>query len=116
MRLYLCDARKEDTEEGVLSTRSDATNYRDWSFLPVNTPDNYFGITPEIPYEGSYYSTIYASFPFTFASTGMAAYYVSLVDNGVAVLSEVANNTVPTSAPVIIKCSSNSVENNQLHI
>lgn len=116
LRLYLCDARKEDTEEGVLSTRSDATNYRDWSFLPVNTADNYFGITPEIPYEGAYYSTIYASFPFTFASTGMTAYYVSKVENGIAVLSEVSNNAVPSSVPVIIKCASNSVENNQLHI
>ncbi|MBR6629312.1 MAG: InlB B-repeat-containing protein [Bacteroidaceae bacterium] len=115
-RLYLCDARKEDTVDGVLSTRSDASNYRDWNILPLNTEENYFGISPEFFYAESYYSTIYASFPFTFKSAGMQAYYVSMIENGIAVLSEIVDNIVPASVPVIIKSSSNLAENNRLNI
>ena len=117
VRLYLCDGRKEDTEEGVMSTRSDATTHRNWEILPLSSSgDNYFGITSEYAYNGSYYSTLYASFPFTFASSGMAAYYVSKVENGIAVLAEVANNTVPASMPVIVKTASGEPSANRLNI
>lgn len=117
MRLYLCDARKENTEEGVLSTKSDATTHRNWQFLPVDAAgDEYFGITSEFSCGGSFYSTLYASFPFTFASLGMTAYYVSQVENGVAVLSEVTGNKVPASMPVIIRTASSEPANNRLDI
>ncbi len=117
LRMYLCDGRKEDTEEGSMSTKSDATTHRNWEILPLSTSgDNYFGITSEYAYNGSYYSTLYASFPFTFASSGMSAYYVSKVENGVAVLAEVANNTVPASMPVIIKTASSEPSANRLNI
>lgn len=117
LRMYLCDGRKEDTEEGSMSTKSDATTHRNWEILPLSTSgDNYFGISSEYAYNGSYYSTLYASFPFTFASSGMAAYYVSKVDNGIAVLAEVANNTVPASMPVIIKTASSEPSGNRLNI
>jgi len=117
MRMYLCDARKENTEEGVLSTRSDATNYRDWEIIPLSSAsDNYFGVTSELTYNGAYYSTLYASFPFTFASSGMTAYYVSQVMDGIAVMKEVPNNVVPASVPVLIKAASAEATNNRLNI
>lgn len=117
VRLYLCDARKENTEDGVLSTKSDATTHRNWQFLPVSAAGNeYFGVTSELSYEGSYYSTLYASFPFTFASSGMTAYYVSAVENGVAVMDELPNGAVPASVPVIIRASSSAPTDNRLHI
>lgn len=115
--MYLCDSRKEDTTDGVLSTKSDATNYRDWEFLPISaTGTEYFGVTAEFSHNGSYYSTLYASFPFTFASSGMTAYYISLVEEGIAVLTEVPNNVVPASMPVIIKATSAEAANNRLNI
>lgn len=117
LRMYLCDSRKENTTDGTLSTKSDATNYRDWEFLPISaTGAEYFGVTSEFSYNGSYYSTLYASFPFTFASSGMTAYYVSLVEEGIAVLTEVPNNVVPASMPVIIKATSAETANNRLNI
>lgn len=117
LRKYLCDGRKEDTEEGSMSTNSDNTTHRNWEILPLSSSDdNYFGITSEYAYNGNYYSTLYASFPFTFASSGMSAYYVSKVDNGIAVLAEVANNTVPASMPVIIKTASSGPSANRLNI
>lgn len=117
LRMFLCDGRKENTVEGVLSTKSDATTHRNWEFLPVSAAgDEYFGVTSEFSLNGAYYSTLYASFPFTFASSGMTAYYVSLVENGVAVLSEVTGNVVPASMPVIIKTTSAEPVDNKLNI
>lgn len=116
-RLFLCDARKENTEEGVLSTRSEENNYRDWELLPLSAnSSNYFGITPEINIGNDYYATLYASFPFTFYSEGMQAYYISTVDENIAVLSEVEDNIVPASMPVIIRCSSPEPELNKLEV
>ena len=117
LRKFLCDGRKEDTEEGSMSTISDNTTHRNWEILPLSSSgDNYFGVTSEYVYNDSYYSTIYASFPFTFASSGMAAYYVNKVENGIAVFAEVANNTVPASMPVIIKTTSSDPSANRLNI
>ena len=117
LRVYLCDGRKEDTEEGVMSTKSDVTTHRDWEILPISSStDNYFGVIPDFYCEDGYYSSFYASFPFTFASPGMTAYYVSSIENGVALLSEVTGNMVPASMPIIIKMSSSEVSDNRLNI
>ena len=117
VRLFLCDGRMEDTEEGVMSTKSSANAHRNWEILPLSSSsDNYFGITPEFTYNGACYSTLYASFPFTFASSGMVAYYINKVENGVAIISEVPNNMVPGSMPVIIKTTSAEPTNNRLNI
>lgn len=90
----------------------------DWNILPVAASgDNYFGITPSVSAGNAYYHSFYASFPFTFSSTGMTAYYVSLVDaaKSAVVVKEVSGG-VPASTPVIVKCSSDQPANNKLNI
>lgn len=117
MAMYLCDARLEDTELGVLSTKSSNNTYREWSIISVSCEgEQYFGLNPEQQYNGSYYTTFYASFPFSFASSGMKAYYISLVENGKAVYSEVADGKVPASMPVFIQSSATGAVNNKLDI
>jgi len=118
LRMYLCDARIESTAEGVLSTKdmSSYPTYQKWNITPVSTDGEYFGITPEVSYGGAHYGTLYASFPYTFASSGMTAYYVSVVDNGVAVIAPVAGNAVPAGMPVVVKVSSTDPVNNKLNI
>ncbi len=118
LRMFLCDARVENTAEGVLSTKdmSSSPTYQKWNITPVSTDGEYFGITPEVSYGSAYYGTLYASFPYTFASSGMTAYYVSVVENGVAVIAPVAGNAVPAGMPVVVKVSSTDPANNKLNI
>ena len=90
----------------------------DWYILPVAADgDNYFGITPSVSAGGAYYQSFYAAFPFTFSSTGMSAYYVSQVDaaKSAVVIKEVTGG-VPSTTPVIIKCSSDQPASNKLNI
>lgn len=117
MRLYLCDARIEDTEEGVLSTHSESNNFRDWEIIPVSSENgNYFGITPEFAHDNFYYCTTYTSFAMTPASAGMTAYYISKVDNNIAVLTEIKGNAIPTATPIIIKTLSTEPAENKMEI
>lgn len=116
-RIYLADMERSSVIDGALGTNDMGTNYRNWYILPVSASgDEYFGLNPEIEYNGSYYTTFYASFPFSFASSGMKAYYISLVENGKAVYSEVADGKVPASMPVFIQSSATGAENNKLDI
>lgn len=90
----------------------------DWEILPVSSSsDNYFGITPTVSAGNAYYQSFYAIFPFTFSSTGMAAYYVSQVDpSKSAVVIKEMTGGVPKTTPVIIKCSSDKPANNKLNV
>lgn len=110
---YLCD-EKSSRDEGWLMT---GTQNRNWYIIPVNSSsDNYFAAVPEFEHEGAYYTTMYASFPYQNAAKGMEVYYVSKVDNSVAVVKEIENGVVPTSTPVIIKCMSENHADNKLNI
>ena len=72
-------------------------------FLGSNGVDKqYFGIKPEIEYNGKYYATIYAYFPFKL-DEGMKAYSITLNTNSVAVYKEITG-TIPMSTPVLIEC------------
>lgn len=87
-----------------------------WYFHPVTTSDDqYFGIQPEMRSGVDYYATIYAGFPFSTASQGMKAYYVSKVGRGMAALKEV-KGTVPSGTPVIIRCEASTPSGNKLNI
>jgi hypothetical protein len=97
---------------------SNSNTTREWYIKPVTaTGDCYFGITPDVVAGGSNYKSFYASFPFTFNSTGMNAYYVSKVDasKSAVVVKEITGG-VPASTPVIIKCSSSQPASNKLNI
>ncbi len=87
-----------------------------WYFHPVTTnEDQYFGIKPEMRSGVDYYATIYAGFPFSFASQGMKAYYISKVGRGMAALKEI-NGTVPSGTPVIIRCEASTPAGNKLNL
>lgn len=111
---YLVNGEFE--EYGVIDPKE--TKTREWWIHPMNQEDGrYFGITPEYGSGASYYSTIYASFPFSFHSEGMKAYYVCAIDSqyGIAVWKEVTGD-IPASMPVIITSSTNSPATNRLDI
>ncbi len=117
--IYLCDSETSDEfDEGKLNTNDKGTNYRNWYILPVGCDkDEYFGVTPSFAApDGNFYTTFYASFPFEFASEGMTAYYIKLVDEDMAVIEEVKDGKVPAATPVIIKCSSENPADNKLNI
>ena len=85
--------------------------YLDWNINPVKDAEGfYFGLQPNIVASDGYYQTFYAAFPFTFLSEGMSAWYVSKINEatGKVIISEVTGG-VPTSTPVIIKCSSSAI-------
>ena len=101
---------------GVLDPKE--TKTQEWWIKPVNQEDNmYFGVTPEWNDGSNNYSTLYASFPFSFQSEGMKAYYVSTIDSkhGIAVWKEVEGD-IPASMPVIISCKGENPANNRLNI
>lgn len=92
--------------------------YLDWNINPVKNEEGfYFGLQPNIVASDGYYQTFYAAFPFTFLSEGMSAWYVSKINEttGKVIVSEVTGG-VPTSTPVIIKCSSPSAASNKLNV
>ena len=122
MTKYLCDnipnwmMDEEEKIYGSVVTNSEESRY--WFIKPVKNAEGfYFGITPDISTSDGYYKSFYAAFPFSFASQGMNAYYVTKVDaeRGYAVVKEITN-FVPKSTPVIVKCSSNNPANNKLNL
>ncbi|MCD8202237.1 MAG: hypothetical protein LUD48_01165 [Prevotella sp.] len=122
---YLAD-EDGDYDQGYLLTNGsrDPSNYiSNWNIIPVRVSDesNYFGLTPEYTVGDSYYLTFYAAFPFSFASEGMTAYYVSKVVTandgfGMAVWQEITDEMKPSATPMIVKCSSTEPANNKLNL
>lgn len=105
-----------DLERGYASSQlpgGDKANL--WLFKKISTSDNYFGITPDLRNGNEYYSTIYAGFPFSLASQGMKAYYITKVGNGMAAIKEISG-TVPAGTPVIVKCAASTASGNKLNV
>lgn len=117
--LYLSDSGSWGGGDfNTLGTTGKGTARR-WLVEPIDaTTDCYFGVEPGITVTSEsgkkYYAPFYADFAFSFASTGMKAYYVSKVDGNIAVLSEVQTEVIPASTPVIIECSSADKSDNRL--
>ncbi len=109
---YLYDATS-DYEYDYVRTDGNAA-YQYWYIKPVDAADNYIGITPTIETNDGWYGTIYASFPFKFASSGMTAYYVDGVGTGQFQLKEITDEVKPATTPMIIKCSSNDAAQNMI--
>ena len=120
---WLDDEEKEEyLNHGRLVTNIapdyEGGKYLDWNILPVKDAEGfYFGLQPNVSASDGYYQTFYAAFPFTFLSEGMSAWYVSKVNEatGKVIIKEVTGG-VPTSTPVIIKCSSQSAASNKLNV
>ena len=118
MTKWLCDGERSSVPDGALSDNDQGkTNYSDWYMLPLSQDDErFFGITPDVEVNGKYYAAFYADFPFSFASSGMKAYYVSATTGaGLAKMEEITG-TIPAATPVIIECSSDEPANNKLNI
>ena len=116
---YLADGRKNtNREDGKMDTEATG-DYRIWYATPVDaSTDEYFGIKPIVQSAGKYYYPFYASFPFSFYSSGMKAYYISKVDAalGMAVIKEYTGDVKAGATPFIIECSSDAATNNRLNI
>ena len=119
---YLCDnipnwmMTEEEKIYGSVCTNSPDSKY--WYINPVKSDDGYFfGLTPDVSAAGSHYKAFYASFPFSFASSAMKAYYVTKVDaaKGCAVVKELSG-TIPAATPLIVKCSSDKPADNKLNL
>ena len=103
-------------DEGYVTTDKTAENVR-WYIRPVSSAtDNYFGVKGEAVSDGKYYTTLYASFPFTL-SEGMKAYYISEIDEslGVVIWDEIQGE-VPGGCPVILQCNSLNATDNRLNL
>ena len=90
------------------------STHKFWRIKPINTDDNYIGITPTVQTNDGWYGTIYAEFPFKLASSGMTAYYVDGIQTGQFQLKEITDEIKPAATPMIIKCSSNDAAQNMI--
>ena len=118
--VYLYDEQYQGSV-GRLSTSSSTGGgselYRHWRMLPVSATDdnNYFGVKGNVQVGGKYYTAFHASFPYTFASSGMKAYIVTKLDGDLAVWKEV-EGTVAAATPVIIACAGENASSNRLNL
>ena len=108
----LYDATSDDEYDYVRDSGADTHKY--WRIKPVNTDDNYIGITPTVQTNDGWYGTIYAAFPFKVVSTGMNVYYVDGIHEGQFQLKEITEEVKPAATPLIVKCSSNNAEENKI--
>ena len=105
---------------GVGVSNYSATNkaFR-WNVLPISSGDdtNYFGIKPNIQVGSDWYRSLNVAFNYSFASSGMQAFYVTKVDaaKGMAVYEEITGS-VPKGTPVYVKCATNKPSDNRLNI
>lgn len=116
LTLYLADGTTTTRkDQGQLETTGTVNEYTQWNVFPLNQTDNYLGIVPTISAGGKHYASYYVSFPFSFYSSGMKAYYISKVDKkrALAVMKEITG-TIPAATPVIIECASTDAANNKL--
>ena len=111
---FLSDDRTNSSEQGKLGT-SGTTKYRRWIVdkIEATHATNYIGISPTITFNGKYYQTFYASFPFRTISPGMHVYYISDVEGNFALLKEIEGD-VPAATPVIIECASANATDNRI--
>ena len=103
-------------DEGRLSTNG-SNVYRHWNIVPLSASnnDNYFGVNGKFSVGGKYYTPFFASFPFTFSSSGMKAYTVTQIDGDLAVWTPLEGK-VAASTPVIIESSSANASDSRLNL
>ena len=109
-RLY--DSANSD-DKGSVSNKKSVTENQFWRFVPIND-ENYIGLQPTVQAADGWYGTIYASFPFKTASSGITVYYVDGVHEGQFELKEITDEIKPASTPLVFKCSSNDPAQNKI--
>lgn len=110
-RLY--DSEEDVDGEGYVK-RSGNSAYQYWSFIPVDTENNYIGLQPTVQVGDNYYGTLYASYPFKAASSGIKFYYVDAIAEGKCQLQEITSEVIPAATPLVFMCSSNDPANNKV--
>lgn len=113
---FLSDDRTNSSDQGKLGT-SGTAKYRRWIVdkIEATHATNYVGISPTITFNGKYYQTFYASFPFRTISPGMHVYYISDVEGDLALIQEIEGD-VPAATPVIIECASANATDNRIEL
>lgn len=111
----LYDSARDKNPDFIYTKGTDGYQY--WYIRPVKG-NYYFGIKPDfqatMENKDSYYTTMYASFPFNLGSD-MKAYYVTEIKDGyVRVVS--LGNAVPGTAPVIVECASDKPSENKVEL
>ncbi len=113
--LWLSDRNNNPTaDQSYVDTKTSTTQR--WYIMPVNEADNYIGVNPIFECNGKYYATFFAEFPFSFASSGMRAFYINGIQNNGVATYKYISGIVPAKTPVIIECSSQSPADNKLKI
>lgn len=109
------EAGADDEPFGYLQVNGSGA-FRNWSILPVNQADNqYFGLPAEVTVGSQRYTSFFASFPYTFQSSGMKSYVVTKVDGDMAVWQELTG-TVPSGTAVIVLCAGATPNDNRLNL
>ena len=129
--VYLSDERLDGdtkaTGTGVYKEKYDSMgymssggqNYKYWFFKAVDAAtDNYFGFSPRLQSGTDYYQSFYAEFPFSFASSGVKAYYVDRRDDGkgVARMTEITSTEIPGKTPMIIRSTTSDPSLNRINL
>ena len=118
MTSYLCDELASNRDVGIMGTNvpEGKPKYKYWYIHPVETVNNYFGLTPEVTVGSDHYAPFFAEFAASYASEGLKTYYVKKVERGMAVIEEIQGNVIPAATPVIVKCASMSPDQNKLDL
>ena len=112
---FLYDEASDYNEGWLMTSGTEAT--KKWEIIPLNSStDNYFAAVPEFEHDGSYYTTMFAAFPFKPVNANMSIYSISLVKNGIAVIKEVTDGFVPAATAVIVKCASANYSDNRFDV
>lgn len=112
--LYIGDAEQSDYYKGTLATNT-RQRWRDWYVKPINNgTTSYLGVNPDIEVNGKYYKSYYASFPFSILSSGVKAYYVTMVSEKYAAYRQIESTKIAGGTPIYFECSSNDQSQNRL--
>ena len=110
---HLYDSNNDD-DEGYVNNKKTEAAYQYWKFVAIDTNNSYIGLQPTVQVGDSYYGTLYASYPFKVASSGITVYYVDGVKEGVFQLKEITDDVKPAATPLLFKCSSNNPSQNKI--
>lgn len=112
--IYLSDVSKSSTQYGFMN---DGTgDYRKWHIIPINQDDDkYFGVKTEINYNGKYYTTMYANFPFSTTNSNTKVYTICDIKDNIAIIRE-EKGDIAAGTPVIFESTSNKPIDNKLDI
>lgn len=110
---YLGDGNKLSGDLGGMTINASG-DYTKWYILPITANgDDYFGAVADVTVGSNLYTTEYTSFPYSAVNSGVKAYYIKRVGNGMAEMVEISG-TIPANTPVILQCVGKTASDNRL--